>query len=272
MSAGAFAAGRNVTGTALRDAVHAEWTKVRTTGGAAALVLASVIVTLGLGVLAAAVTHRTGADQDPAKISLTGIEAGQAIVAILAAVSITGEYSTGLMRISLTAMPRRITMLAAKAVLVTSVTVSAGIVAVGGSLLAGRLYLTQNGFTRAHGYAPLTLTDPLVLRAAVGSVLYLVLIALLTLGVSALVRDSASTIGVVLALLYVFPIIAASVTSKHWQRHLDQIGPMAAGTAIESTRNLNSLPIGPWAGLGVLAAWAFGALIVGAAALCLRDA
>ena len=105
-----------------------------------------------------------------------------------------------------------------------------------------------------------------MLRAAAGSVLYLALIALLSLGIATAVRDPAVAIGVVLGLLYLFPIIAALAGNPHWQRHLEQIGPMTAGLAIQATTGLRSLPISPWAGLGVLAAWAAAALLAGGAA------
>ena len=85
-------------------------------------------------------------------------------------------------------------------------------------------------------------------------------------------RDSAAAVGAALGLLYLFPIIAAVVTDPHWQRHLQQIGPMSAGLEIQATTGLRSLPIGPWAGLGVLAAWAAAALLAGGLLLRLRDA
>jgi ABC-2 type transport system permease protein len=187
-------------------------------------------------------------------------------------VAISGEYSTGMIRATLTAMPRRITVLAGKAAVLTGVVLAAGTVAVLGSVLAGRLLLPGNGFTAAHGYPPLSLGDGTTLRAAAGSVLYLCLLALLALGVATIVRQSATAIGVVLALLYLFPIIASVVTDPHWQRHLQQIGPMNAGLAIQATTNLRNLPISPWAGLGVLAAWTSAALLAGALLLQLRDA
>jgi ABC-2 type transport system permease protein len=101
-------------------------------------------------------------------------------------------------------------------------------------------------------------------------VIYLVLIALLALGIAAAIRDTAVSIGVVLALLYLFPILAATVHGS-WQRHLEQIGPMTAGMYIQSTTGLSSLPISPWAGLGVLAAWSAGALLIGGCALRFRN-
>jgi ABC-2 type transport system permease protein len=124
------------------------------------LALAAVVLTVGLSaVTAAAVTYDAGTNQDPAKISLTGIELGQAVVAILAVVAISGEYSTGMIRATLTAMPRRIAVLAGKAAVLAGVVLAAGTVAVLGSVLAGRLLLPGNGFTAAHGYPPLSLGD-----------------------------------------------------------------------------------------------------------------
>ena len=63
--------------------------------------------------------------------------------------------------------------------------------------------------------------------------------------------------------MYIFPIVANVVSNAHWHRHLEQVGPMSAGLAIQATTGLRSLPISPWAGLGVLAAWAVGALLAG---------
>jgi ABC-2 type transport system permease protein len=257
----------------LHDALHAEWTKLRTTPGAMWLALATIVLTAGLGAaVAAATNYSAGTGRDLAKISLTGIDLGQAVIAVLAAVTISNEYGTGMIATTLTATPRRATMLGAKACLVTAVGLAAGTAAVLASLLAGRLLLSGNGFTPAHGYALLSLGDGSTLRAAGGSVLYLALIALLSLGIATAVRDSATAVGLVLALLYLFPIVASAVPDPHWQRHLQQISPMNAGLAIQNTTNLHGLPISPWAGLGVLAAWAAAAMLAGALTLRFRDA
>jgi ABC-2 type transport system permease protein len=169
-------------------------------------------------------------------------------------------------------MPHRTTVLAAKAAVLTGLVLAAGTIAVLGSVLAGRLILPGHGFTAAHGIPPLSLGDGPVLRAAAGSVLYLALIALLSLGVAAAVRDAAAAIGAVLGLLYVFPIISAVVSVPSWHRHLDQIAPMTAGLTIQATTGLRGLPVSPWAGLGVLAAWAAAALLAGVLLLHFRDA
>jgi ABC-2 type transport system permease protein len=257
-----------------RNALHAEWTKLRTSPGTIWLLLGVITLTVTVSVAASAAIScpSGGCAVDPAKVSLTGIELGQAVVAILAVLAISNEYGTGMIRVSLAAMPRRFTVLAAKAAILTGLVVTAGAIAVLVSLLAGRLILPGHGFTPAHGYPLLSLGDGPILRAAAGSVCYLALIALLSLGTATAVRDSASAIGIVLGLLYVFPIITQVVSDPEWRRHLQQIGPMSAGLAIQATTDLRSLPIGPWAGLGVLAAWAAAALLLGGLLLKLRDA
>jgi len=258
----------------MSQAVHAEWTKLRTAPGAGWLILAFIPLTAALSATAAAAVtcSSPGCGLDPARVSLTGIDLGQAVVVVLAVLAMGGEYSTGMIRITLTAMPCRIKVLAAKAAVITGVVLAAGSIAVLLSVLAGQFILPGQGFTAAHGYAPLSLADGPVMRAAAGSVLYLALIALLSLGAAAAVRDSATTIGVVLSLLYVFPVIAQVVTDPVWREHLQQFAPMTAGLAIQATIGLQSLPISPWAGLGVLAAWAMAALMVGGLLLWLRDA
>ena len=255
----------------MRTALHAEWTKLRTQPGTTALLIGAVVLTVGLSTGVAATATTAGAS-DPAKLALTGVYLGQVVIAALSVLVIGGEYSTGVIRTTLGSMPRRWSVLAAKATLVAGAAAVVGGVAVLGSLVAGALILPGHGFTAAHGYPQLSPSDGAVLRAAVGSVLYFALIALLSLGVATAVRDSATAVGVVLALLFLFPIVASVVTDPHWQRHLLQIAPMTAGLAIQSTTGLRSLPIGPWAGLGVLAAWAAGSLLTGGLLLRLRDA
>jgi ABC-2 type transport system permease protein len=252
----------------MRDALHAEWTKLRTAPGTIWLLLALITLTVAVSLAATATVSCPfgGCAVDPTKVSLTGITLGQAVVATLAVLAISGEYGTGMIRTSLTAVPRRTVVLAAKAAILTGLVVPAATISVLASLLAGRPILA------GHGYQQLPLTDGSVLRAAAASILYLALIALLSLGTASAVRDSAAAIAIVLGLLYVFPIIVQAVSDPDWRRHLQQIGPMSAGLAIQATTHLSSLPISPWAGLGVLAAWTAAALVVGGLLLQLRDA
>src|SRR5262249_17008641 len=132
---------------------------------------------------------------DPVKLSLTGVQLGQAVVAILAVLIVGNEYSTGLIKLTLAAMPRRTQVLGAKAAIVTAVVLAAAVVAVVGAMLAGHLILPGHGFTAARGFPVPSLGGGQSLRAAFGAVLYLGLIALLSLGVAAIVRDNAAAIG-----------------------------------------------------------------------------
>jgi ABC-2 type transport system permease protein len=257
----------------MTDALHAEWTKLRTLTATAWLLAGAVALTVAVSVAVAAATHqsRGGGGQDPTKLALVGVDLGQVVIAVLAVLVISEEYATGMIHTTLTAMPQRLTLLAAKAVNVAALTLAAGVLAVAGCLLAGRLLLPGAGFDPAHGYALVSISHGSTLRAAAGSVLYLVLIALLALGLATAIRDTAVAIGAVLALLYLPPLLA-QVVADPLRRHIEQIAPMTAGLAIQATTNLRNVPIAPWAGLGVLAAWAAASLLVAGILLRRRDA
>lgn len=252
----------------MRPALHAEWTKIRTVAGPLWLLLGTVAATVALSTVATSVVNCTasGCGGDTTKITLIGVYIGQALVAVLAVLIISGEYSSGMIRTTLTAVPRRATAFAAKAITLTGIVAVAGTVAVLGSLLAGRLILP------GPGHQALSLADGPTLRAIVGTILYLILIALLSLGIATAVRDSATSIGIVLGLLYIVPIISQTISDPHWQRLLQRIAPMSAGLAIQATTDLHSLPISPWAGLSVTAGWAAAALLIGGLLLRMRDA
>jgi ABC-2 type transport system permease protein len=258
----------------VREALHAEWTKLRTLPSTGWLLLAAAALTVTMSAAAAAAVRcpSGGCADDPARISLTGIYLGQAVVAVLAVMAVSGEYGTGMIRVTLAATPRRLTVLAAKAAVLTGLVLVTGTIAVLGSLLAGGLILPGHGIGPSHGYPAISPGDGLVLRAAFGSVLYLALIALLSLGAAVALREAAVAIGAVLGLLYLIPIVTLAAGDAAVSRHLQQIGPMTAGLAIQATTGLKTLPISPWAGLGVLTAWAAGALLLGGLALQVRDA
>ncbi|MGH3243202.1 MAG: ABC transporter permease [Spirillospora sp.] len=233
----------------MRFALHAEWTKLRTVTGPPWLTAGTIVATVALSAAATSVVTCEPDDcgGDMVKLSLIGVDLGQALVAILAVLVISGEFSTGMIRTTLTAMPRRLVVFAAKALLLAAVVAVAGTVAVLGSLLAGRLVRP------GHGDQTLTLTDGPTLRAVTGSILYLVLIALLSLGIATALRDSATSIGIVLGLLYILPILAQTIGDPEWRNRFEKIAPMSAG-------------------LRVTAAWAAAALLIGGLLLRRRDA
>jgi ABC-2 type transport system permease protein len=256
-------------------ALHAEWTKLRTVAEVRWWLLAAAVLTAGLSAVAVATTSELpggGRQLDLTEVTLTGVYLGQAVVVVLAVGVMSSEYGTRMIQSTLAAVPRRSAVLAAKAVVVTGVVAAAATVGVLGSLAAGWIFLPRNGFTEADGFRLPSLSEGPTVRAAVGTVLYLVLVALLSLGIATMVREAAVACGLVLALLYLFPLLVTAVSDPDWQRHLRQIGPMTAGLSIQKTIGLDSLPIDPWPGLGVLGLWAAVALSAGAVLLCLRDA
>lgn len=250
------------------NALRSEWTKLRTSPGTGWLLLAVVVTTVGVSACAAAVTTcpARGCTLDPARVALTGVALGQAVVAVLGVLVVGNEYAAGTMRLTLVAVPRRVRVLVAKAVVVAA---TSGAVAVPSTLLslcAGRALLAGSGLP------PLDLGTGPAMRAAAGSALYLTLVALLSLGAATVVRNPAAAIGAVLAVLYVLPIVTRAVGDQGWRRHLEQAAPMTAGFAVQATRGLDQLPIGPWKGLGVVALWAVAALLAAAVLLGRRDA
>jgi ABC-2 type transport system permease protein len=259
---------------AARDALHAEWTKLRTVSGPWWLLAAAVVLTVAASVAAIAANRcpqGMSCPLDTTRLSLTGIQAGQAVVAILTVLPICNEYSTGMIRVTLAAMPHRVTLLGAKAAVVSGLVLIAGASAALASVLAGRLILPGHGFSPANGFPLLSLANSSTFRAAAGSVLYLMLVGLLSIGVAAVVRDAAVTIGLVLAAFYIFPVVAVFVGDPTWHRRIERYTPMA-GLNIQATTGLKDLAISPWAGLGVLAIWALAALLLGGVVLRVRDA
>lgn len=248
--------------------LRAEWTKLRTDAGLGRLLLAIVALTVAASavVLGGAGCGAGGCVTDPARLSLTGVLIGQAVVVVLATTVIGNEYSSGMIRATLAAMPNRTGVLAAKAAVVSGAVAAAGAVAVLASLGAGAVILG------AKGYPTPSLADGPTLRAVAGSVLYLVLIGLLGLGLATAFRNAVSAVGVVLGLLYLLPIVTRVVIDPAWQRRLEQISPFTAGLSVQTTKDLAAQPVGPWHGLGIAAGWAAVAMLAGWLTLQRRDA
>jgi ABC-2 type transport system permease protein len=255
------------------ETLHAEWTKLRTVASSGWLLLTTIVLTVGIGAIGTDVVKcPASCGIDTTKMSLTGIILGQAAVAGLAVMFVTGEYSTGMVRTTLTAIPRRSVMVAAKAIVLSAVIAAAGLISVLGSLLAGRIFLPGNGYTAANGFEALSLLHGPTLRAAAGSVLYLVLIGLIGLGLGLALRSAAAATATALGLIYVLSFLGDVSLSTTWQHRIERWTPMDAGLAIQGTRNVAAQVIQPWPGLGVCALWAAAALLAGWLVLRLRDA
>jgi ABC-2 type transport system permease protein len=260
-------------------ALHAEWTKLRTLPGTFWLLAATAAATIAVSATVSAAFRCTpgycspaGTGADPAKLALTGLYVGQVLGACAGVLAAGGEYDTGMIRVTLAALPRRLSVLFAKALVVVGVVLAASLAGVLGSYVAGRLLLPGRGLSAANGYVVLSLGNGADLRALSCAVLYLVLIALMALGVTTAVRNSGAAIGIVLGVLFLFPIITAVIPDHTLARHLEQASPITAGGYSYTTVGLKALPLTPWQGLGVVALWAVGALLLGAVVIRFRDA
>lgn len=249
--------------------VCAEWTKLRTARSTGWM---PIVATVSMAVLTAAVTAAAAPNSvscatgcDPTKLTLSGVHLGQIAVVVLGVLAMSAEHATSLISSTLAAAPSRIRVLAAKAAVVAATAFTVGLVAVPLMLLTGQRFLTRNGFPS------LSLTNGPTARAAFGTVLYLVLLALLSLGVATALRDAARSIATMLGLLYLLPLLAQIVPGETWRSSIEKLAPMRAGLAIQATTDLQGLPVAPWTGLGVLAVYALTSLAVGALLLARRD-
>lgn len=255
----------------MRQAIRAEWSKAWSDPATPWLLAALVVLTMAVSgvTIGTARCPAAACGQDPARLGLAGVYLGQAVAALAGVLALGGEYATGMIRVTLTAIPRRRRVLAAKALVLAGPVLVASALALGAATVASVIVLPGHGFTAGHGY---DLASWATARAWCCATVYLTLVAVLGLGVAAVVRDSTVATGVVLGLLYLFPVAAMAIGDQAVARRLDQIGPMSAGLDSQATVDLHGLPLAPWAGLGVVALWASGAIAAGGVLLWLRDA
>ncbi|MDX6354783.1 MAG: type transport system permease protein [Streptomyces sp.] len=266
----------------MRRALHAEWTKLASVPEQLWTLAAVTGLMVGVTALVTA-TQRPCTDPasgctppDTTALALSGVYFAQLAALMVAVAVMSAEYHPRLIVVTLAAHPGRTSLLVAKAAVSTAAVLGAGAVGVLGSLLAGRALLDAGGVTAALPDAALAtpaLTDPALLRAAFGTLLYLALVALLGLGLAAALRHQATAAGAVAALLY-GPYLAGKIIpmSDHHLQLVQKLSPMTAGLAVQAAvSGTGTAPIGPWSGLGVLAAYAAAALALGWAALRFRD-
>src|SRR5919202_1448439 len=180
----------------LLDVVHCEWTKLWSVRSPHWALLAPAAALVSL----AAVFPATGppAPPDPTAYGLSGFFQAQLGAAVLGVLASTSEYATGSIRATLTATPQRITVLAAKTIVVAATPTVVGIAsALAAFFVAARIFAGRG--------SPIALTDPGALRAVIGAGLYLALLAVLALALGALFRSSVGTIAAVVALMLVVP-------------------------------------------------------------------
>jgi ABC-2 type transport system permease protein len=249
----------------------AEWIKVRSVRSTAWTLTLTFVLSVGLAFVFGT-SFRTGwahmsADMrvrfDPLMATFYSLTIGQLALVVLAVFVVTGEFTTGTIRGSLAAVPRRSRFFAAKAATGTLLAAGVAVVTVAATFAAAQAGLGSHGVSPgADG----------VLEAAAGACLYLMLIFLIALGLAALLRSSIATLSIMLPLLFLGSqgigfAPGVSVVTK-WL-------PNQAGMMImhiePPTADGYTRPYGPWTGLGIMALWAVALLLAGYAAIRRRD-
>jgi ABC-2 type transport system permease protein len=256
-----------------------EWTKLRTQRGTLVALLVMCVLMVGMTAFFAGETETdavVGGDDDVVQMGLAGIVFAQVAVVVVGASLVTAEFASGMIRTTLTATQSRLRVLAAKAVVLGVVVFPLALVSSALAFISAQALLHDRGYV-APAYPPVELTDPEAVRAVVGTALLLTSYALLALGMGTVLRHAGATIAAGAGLLFL-PFLFIGAFPERIGRRIEQATPLA-GMAIQSTTDRmlspfdvhSGMPIGPWYGLAVAFAWAFGALALGLAGLRWRD-
>ena len=252
------------------DALRSEFTKIKSTRSTYWTLLALIVVCVGIGALACAGTasHPQGvspANFDATQQSLAGLYVGQLVIAVLGALTITSEYSTGMIRTSLSVQPRRGVVFAAKAVVFAAVTLVIGLITSFASFFVGQAILSSHHLSA-------TLGEPNVLRAVIGGALFLTACGMLAYGLGAVLRHTAAAITAAIGLLFVLTVLV-NFLPHTWQIHVDKWMPAIAGSQIWTTKPTGGPDLfSAWPGFAVLAGYAAVAIIAGLVCFRTRDA
>jgi hypothetical protein len=256
--------------------LRSEFTKIRSVRSTYWTLIVLVVLGIGSGAIYCAAqahqwSHLTAQDRasvDPTQTSILGLALlGQFIIAVLGAQAITSEYSTGMMRTSLTVMPRRAVLYGAKAAVLAAVTL---VIAFGTSFAS--FFLGQVLLAGTHAGA--TLSQPNVLRTVVATAVYVAVCGLIAFGIGAIVRHTAGAIAAVFVLLELLQRLAEALPRNlyldidRWLPGGDIVGAITATGAGPQDPRLFSA----WGEVGVLGAYAVVLVIVGAVLFHRRDA
>jgi ABC-type transport system involved in multi-copper enzyme maturation permease subunit len=244
--------------------VRSEWMKFRSLRSTLYTLLAAVVLTIGIGALFSAVTASqyhtfSAADKaafDPISTSLTGISFAVVAFGVLGVLLMSGEYSTGMIRSSLTAVPRRLPVLWAKLAVFAGAIFSVSLVTSFISFFVGQALLSSHHLSVA-------ITAPDALRSVIGAALYVTVAGMIGVALGALFRNTAAGISTFAAAFFVIPpltgLLPASVSA-----HVSQYLPSNAGEVLWGGTNGVANPLSPWTGFAVLCGYAV-ILIAGAA-------
>jgi ABC-2 type transport system permease protein len=246
-------------------ALRSEFTKIRSVRSTYWTLLAMFVVVVGFGALASAgAAHGPhGPDFDPTQQSLAGLYIGQLIIGVLGVLVISSEFSTGMIRTTLTTNPHRGVMIAAKGTVFTAVALVTSLVASFAAFFLGQALMSSDHIST-------TIGSPNVLRAVIGGALFLTACGVLAFGLGLLIRHSAGGIGAVVGLLFVVTILV-SFLPETWQNHVDKWIPALAGGQVwmATAQPPGDTPMfGPWPSFAILCGYA--AVAVAAAVILFR--
>ena len=233
------------------DVVRSEWTKLRSVRSTFWALTVAVVLGIGLGAAITAVAAHSYAKEsiadqltwDPTSLSTSGLAIAQLAIAVLGVLYISSEYSTGMIHASLTAVPKRGRVLAAKSLVYAAVTFIVGEVISFVAFFLGQALI--------NGHAPrAALGDPGVARAVVGAGLYLTALAILAVAVGTLLRHSAAAITCMVAVLFVLPGIAQALPDS-WRHPVTEFWPTQAGGQLVNVYH-SAHTLQPWPGFGVM--------------------
>jgi|tagenome__1003787_1003787.scaffolds.fasta_scaffold20952294_3 ABC-2 type transport system permease protein len=247
--------------------VNSEWVKFRTLRSSWLTLLGAVAALVVIGLVIGYNTGKNFTTLRPEDAAASGVMQGyflsQLLIGVLGVLFVSGEYSTGMIRSTLAAVPGRLTVLTAKAVAFGAVALVTMVATAFVTFYGAQAFLSHYG----HGY---TLSDPGVLRVVVGTGAYLALIGLLGGALGWILRSTAGGIATLLGLLLVIPVLLR-VLPWTWATDLGTYLPDQAGSSfVSSIHTAGTLT--PWTGLAVLLAWVIGAFAVAGVLLKRRDA
>jgi ABC-2 type transport system permease protein len=248
----------NVTAGPVTQAgvIRSEWIKLRTVRSTVIVAALTVAVMV---VFPLPLPYRSSFN--PVDESLLGVYLAALTVSILGVLSITGEYATGMIRATFCAVPRRLPVLWGKVVVLA---LAAFTLALSSSLAAFLIGQARYG---RHG---VSLGAPGALRAVAGAALYLTIMALLGLGLGALIRSTAGGVTAAVGLVFVLPYLA-DLLLPSWRPHIVPYLPAQAGQALFVVSRRGQDLLHPWAGLAVFTGYAAAAIAAAAIALRRRD-
>jgi ABC-2 type transport system permease protein len=233
------------------DVLRSEWTKLRSVRSTFWALTVTVVLGIALGaVISAAAAHSYARSSvsgklswDPTNISLSGMVLAQLAIAVLGVLCISSEYSSGMIRTSLTAVPKRGRVLAAKSLVFAAVTFVVGEVTCFTAFFVGQALIS--------GHAPhAALGDPGVARAVAGAGLYLAALAVLSVAAGTLLRHPAAAIACMMGVLFVLPGIAQALPDS-WRNPVTEFWPTQAGGQLASVY-IPAHTLQPWPGFGVM--------------------